>query len=48
MRRGLAGADLRLFLGRPVTVAFAKDAEPAFQNANRPQDSARLRAFLSP
>ena len=48
MRRGLAGADLRLFLGRPVTVAFAKDAEPAFQNANRPQDSARLRALLSP
>jgi len=48
MRQGLSAADLRFFLGRPESVAFGKDAEAAFQNANRGQDVERLRSLLAP
>lgn len=48
MRQGLKGADLRQFLDRPVTAAFARDAVAVFQNANRSQDADRLRALLQP
>jgi len=48
VRQGLSGADLKLFLGRPLTAAFARDAGTAFQNANRGQDADRLRALLQP
>ena len=48
MRQGLKGADLKLFLARPLTAAFARDAGTVFQNANRAQDADRLRALLQP
>ena len=48
MRRGLGAADLRQFLERPETVAFARDAETAFQDANHTGESSRLRLALSP
>ncbi|HEV8701532.1 MAG TPA: tetratricopeptide repeat protein [Candidatus Polarisedimenticolia bacterium] len=47
MRHGLTGADLRQFLNRPITAAFAKDAGALFQHANRNQDADRLRTLLS-
>ena len=48
MRQGLSGADLRFFLGRPVTAAFARDAGAMFHDVNRTQDSDRLQALLKP
>ena len=48
MCRQVTGPDLRQLLGRSITVTFAKDAGAAFQNANRSQETDRLRALLSP
>jgi len=48
MRRGLAGTDLKAFLGRPLTAGFAREASGLFQGADHARDADRLRAALAP
>jgi len=48
MRQGLSGADLDLFLARPETTEFGRDASTMFQGANLHQEADRLKALLRP
>ena len=48
MRQGLSRADLDLFLGRPETTEFGREASLTFQGANLHQEADRLKALLRP
>jgi eukaryotic-like serine/threonine-protein kinase len=48
MRQGLSGTDLSMFLGRPLTVDFGREAEALFKGPDHAQEALRLRSLLKP
>jgi len=48
MRQGLTGEDLRMFLARPLTVDFAREAEALFKGPDHAAETARLQSLLKP